>query len=240
MLTNVNDMIAHFKLIWNKEGNLAAPAYTNTEIVSILNEEQARFIKEKAFGTKLHPVAFEGNQKRVSELEPIIVTDIISTAANFTDATTMWGNCYYFPLTVAANRLTQNFLYYISSRSQITRTEPTITAGWVDNKYIKHEFINKFAPTSFNSSVWFKEPVCWMELGRLYIMFDSYTTGYMNDSHNVLLTYIRQPTVLAAAGNCDLPSEAMYDIVEMAVKSAMETQGDARYEAKLIEEQKQE
>lgn len=218
-------MIEYFKIYWDKVANLAAPGYQDAEILILLNNSQDDFIKERAFGEGFRPPAFEDNQKRVSDLDDILLTDPIT---NFV-AVVYWANCTSVLLTGAGD-LTETFLYYIGSRSQVTRTEPAITTGWVDNRYIKHEDIDRFVATGFNVP-WYENPVCWIAGNYLLIMHDSFTTGFGDATHDVSITYLRQPTAITALADCMLAPHTHQEIVHMAVYTAIKIQQGSRISA---------
>jgi len=118
-----------------------------------------------------------------------------------------------------------DFMYYVASRSKVTRTNPVITAGYIDNVMIEHVNIDKFINTGFNSPR-FKNPVCWIEDTLLYIMHDDLTSSYDDAGWKFSLTYIKQPTAIdnvpADTTSCELPNYTHQEIVNIAVDLMVE------------------
>ena len=125
-----------------------------------------------------------------------------------------------------------DFMYYLSSRSTITRTLPTIDAGYVDNMLIEHRDIDKFKKTGFNSPH-FKNPVCWIEENLLYIMHDDLTTVYDDASYKFGLTYIRHPVAIdnvpADTTACELDASTHQEIVDICVNLMIENIESPRF-----------
>jgi len=130
-------------------------------------------------------------------------------------------------------RRTGDFMYYIASRSTVTRTLPTIDGEYVDNILIEHGHIDKFITTGFNSP-YFKNPVCWIEEGNLlYIMHDALTTDYDNAAYKFKITYIKKPAVIdnvpADTTACELDSSTHQEIVDICVNLMIENVESPRF-----------
>jgi len=129
-----------------------------------------------------------------------------------------------------------DFMYYISSRSKVTRTNPTITAEYIDNMMIEHVDINKFISTGFNSPR-FKNPVCWIEDTLLYIMHDDLTSSYNDATWKFSYTYIKQPTTIdnvpADTTSCELSNYTHQEIVDITVNLMIENIESPRFETNI-------
>lgn len=223
----VNEMIISFDQYYDKVTNLAAPGYEDSEILLFLNNEQDNFIKKRLFGEKFMPPAFEDNQKRVADLRPL-VTETLASA---------FSSNSYFSVSKGMSISTDasDLMFVIGLSVQVTRTEPMTTEGWIECDFVKREYARRFDTTSTNKPH-FIRPKYYISGSVIYVIFDAYTTGYADSDHSYNLKYIKTPTVLIAGGDCDLEPYTHQEIVDMAVRNAMQVSQDQRFETKLIEE----
>ena len=291
------------KLGLDKTSSLDIPAYEPEEIDLWLNVGQDRFIKQRLFGNNPKGVGFEGDSKRISDLQTLVVnketdanpwvavtkypnttsinlgtTETLTISgitaanpgvvtvvaigdlensdsviikdvggmvevnnneyvvANIAGATFEISNTVGYTAYTAGGKAYRrvqagDFMYYITSRSKITRTYPTITAEYIDNIMIEHADINKFISTGFNSPR-FKNPVCWIEDNLLYIMHDDLTSSYDDATWKFSYTYIKQPTAIdnvpADTTSCELATSTHQEIVDITVDLMIENIESAR------------
>jgi len=223
----VNEMITSFSQYYDKMTNLAAPGYEDSEILLFLNNAQDNFIKERMFGEKFRPPAFEDNQKRVADLRPLM-TGVLAT---------VYSNNSYFSRSkgISLSIDASDLMFIINLSAQVTRTEPIMTKEWIKCDFVKIEYARKFDTTGFNKPR-FKRPKYYVSGDVVYIIFDAYTTGYLDTDHKCHLGYIKKPTALIVDGGCDLEDYTHQEIVDMAVREAMQVSQDQRFETKVIEE----
>ena len=213
------EMHTAVKLGLDKTSSLDIPAYEPEEIDLWLNIAQDRFIKQRLR-------EFELGSKRISDLHQLIITEE-TTVDPFT-AVAKYSNTTSIDLTV---ELTEVFMYYISSKSMITRIIPVMTGAYIDNVMIDHTKIPSFASTGFNSPR-FKNPVCWIEDNFLYIMHDALTTDYDDASFKFIITFVKQPDVIkepATAVDCELDDSTHQEIVDIAVNLMIENIESPRF-----------
>ena len=222
------EMHTAVKLGLDKTSGLDIPAFEPEEIVLWLNIAQDRFIKQRL-------PEFERGTKRISDLRQLIISEETGAIDPFTDVT-KYPNTTSIQLVVSgADLLSKNFMYYISSRSKVTRTNPVITADYVDNVMIEHVDIPKFVSTGFNSPR-FKHPVCWIEDDFLYIMHDVLTTDFDNGAWKFHITYIKEPVAIkesATAVNCELDDYTHQEIIDIAVNLMIENIESPRFGTNL-------
>ena len=219
--------ISSFLLLYDYLSSGNAPGYRTDDIISLLNNAQNDFIKMRMFGKNFQPPAFEQNQKRVADLQTLIVIPTGLTQAPVSTIAT--EKIYSLPT---------NFLYYIDSISQLTRSNyPLITSvRWLKNKVINHEDVTKFINSEINRTH-FLYPVAWIEAGFLKVMGDRYTT-ITNGNNYTKLSYIKKPTAIANTSMTpDFPESVHQEIVEIAVKKGLQVIGDPRWQTASLEEQ---
>lgn len=184
--------------------SLAAPGWEDSEISNFLNIAQLRVVKEK-FETK--------------DYNPI--SNIIVTASGAAIAHTQITDRAY---TLDVDTSHPTYLYYVRSRTKLTRTNPTITDEWIPNDSVGDRTdVGMFFTTEFNKP-WFKYPKVFTELdgtSTLTVLVDYYTT----DVSTIELTAIVEPTMIdidtTTNTNLDLVLHPI--IVEYAVEEALKS-----------------
>ena len=223
----VDQMIDSFLIYFDKITNFSAPGYETSEKLLFLNNAQDEFIKERVFGMNFQPPKYDDNQKRVADIRPLVVNEEIDSGDWV--ATNAYINTEKFPLSTLNS---PGLLYYLNMNIVITRTHPTIATKRIKCDYIQKQFLSNYEDSGLNKSH-FINPKVWVEDDNLYIMIDSYTTvkgqGYMS--------YIKPPTALIVGGNCDLEDHTHQEIVDIAVRQAMQTIQDQRYQSQVVEKQ---
>jgi len=189
--------------------SLAAPGWEDDEISNFMNIAQLKLI-DNLFQTK-----------NLNPLSNIIVT-ISSITPQSHDSI---SNGYIINLTDQV----PNYLYYIRSRTKITRTNPTINSEWVPNEQLSDSTLaHKFYTSPYNK-LWLKYPKAYTEQANtdedgltstLIILVDYYSTA-----NELEITSIIKPTTIDISGgtftNLDLITHPK--IVELAVEEAVKS-----------------
>ena len=221
----VNEMITSFSQYYDKMTNLAAPGYEDSEILLFLNNAQDNFIKARMFGDNFVQPAFEDNQKRVADLRPLITEDEFDQP--FVD-NNYFAKSKGIIIPTAA-------MFIIGLSAVVTRSEPYSIEQYAECDFVKREFARKFDTTTTNKP-FFLKPKYYVLGANVYAIFDGYTTSYADDDHMYYLRYIKTPTALTAGDDCDLEAYTHQEIVDIAVREAMQVSQDQRYETKVIDE----
>jgi len=231
----VNEMITSFSQYYDKMTNLAAPGYEDSEILLFLNNAQDNFIKERMFGDNFQPPAFEDNKKRVMDLQPLI-RDYLFQSTSISYFARFEGNkCIMLDLSILSNPVVGKFVMYpVGLSAKIWRTEPTINGQYMECDLIKTQDARKFETTSYNKP-YFKYPKYFISEDMIYLIYDAYTTSAGTGSLFNFI-YVKNPTALVAGDDCDLEDYTHQEIVDMAVREAMQVSQDQRYETKVVEE----
>jgi len=217
------EMIDSFKQYYDRITNFSAPGYEDPEILLFINNAQDEFVKDRTFGKRFQPPALEDNQKRVADLRPLLnnVTRTVTT-----------GPAGLYSITGPTN-----YLYYISSMANVTRTNPPITAEYVECTYIKTEDWSKFKQSAVNVTHHINPAVFSEGLTDklIYVQVDSHTT----DVANVLLSYVEHPTAIGtgtAEVDMSLEPHTHQEIVNIAVRHGLQVQQDPRYQSQVTEQ----
>ena len=225
-------MITSFSQYYDKMTNLAAPGYEDSEILLFLNNAQLDLVKDRMFGENFQQPRFEDNQKRVTDLRSEVTWHDFGTGFlennDFTKSKRVnFGDHLIIPVV----------MYVIGVEAQVTRTNPVVSAEWAKCDFVRHEDMRKFDTTTFNKP-YFPKPKYYIIGTSCYLIFDAYTTatGYCNSSHHVIVRYIKEPTTLVAGKFCAFNQSVHQEIVDIAVRNAMQVSQDQRFETKVIEE----
>lgn len=185
--------------------SLAAPGWEDSEISNFLNIAQLRLVNEKYLTKDYNPIS---NLIVTTSGSAIPHSSIIKT--------------YYLDLADAQEK----YLYYLRSRSKLTRINPTITDDWVPNDELSNQVhADMFYTTAFNKP-WFKYPKAYTEVSEtidsLTILVDYYTT----EVSEIEVTAIIKPDDIdidtpLADTNLDLVLHTT--IVEYAVEEALKS-----------------
>ncbi len=228
--------ISTFKIYYDRITSFSAPGYNDDEILIFLNSAQDEFVKERTFGKNFQPPAFEDNQKRVADISPLItiVTDIV------TASDTTYGNSYKL---LKETFPTLALLWIVNVQVKCTRSGyPVIaTAQFIDCDLIKSEDAGKFRSSDVNKPH-FINPKWFQDLLNLWFIADEYTT--MSTEANI--TYVREPKPIIAAstefdgtwttGIMSLNPIVHQEIVDIAVRQALQVQQDPRLKTKVEEQ----
>jgi len=224
-----DQMIDSFKQYYDKITNLAAPGYTDTEIILFLNNAQDEFIQDRVFGKENQSLVNDRIQRRATDLRPITTKGTLDAT---TDPLPVIDREFWFLLTGLAS-----YQYILSAQISITRTAyPKITSteivrcDIVDGK----QWQNFSGYNYMNKMVLHKIPLI-VEEGTIKVIVDTYTTIVNN---GLYVSYTKIPTPIAASTAIpDLASHTHQEIVDIAVRQALATSQDTRYQSQLAEQQ---
>ena len=229
-------MIESFKVYYDRVTSFSAPGYEDEEILLFLNNAQDEFIKDRAFGTNFQPPAFEDNQKRVADLFAITKAKEVTTGIS---SSNLFGNSW---VVQKSSIESDSVLYTIGIRARITRTSPSITNEYVECDEIKTENTGKFAVSSVNKTH-FINPKYLEEKSGYYIIGDAYTTLI----DRLLVNYVMKPQPITesiqdynetySSSYISLPSHTHQEIVDIAVRQALQVTQDPRWQTQLGEQQ---
>lgn len=226
-----------FLIYYDRVTSFAAPGYEDEEIYQFLSDAQLEFVKERTFGLSNLPPKFDENEKRVADLFPLIETSSIIT----TSSAVAYGNAY--SVQKSDSGLTRP-LYTFRVEARLTRSGyPEIaTLSLVECERISNKNAAKFRSNTFNKPHFVKPK--WYETNKYYIVIaDAYTTSLTG----LMINYVKNPYPISADSaeyNGTYTSQFMNlhesthkEIVDLAVKNALQVIGDPRWQTKTQQEQ---
>lgn len=179
------DIYMKLTVEYNKLTENNSLSLTEYDAAVALDKAYNSIIAQKMTGNNIRRSMFESDIKSISDLSPLISTKKIDIA----NADTVAKN-------VKQGDLPTDFLYFInaSSLAAIDDTPMDETPERrIDFRLIDHETAKRFFASVYNAP-WIKIPVCYMENGKLYIVYDLY--DYNNSISMVNkadITYIKKP-----------------------------------------------
>ena len=185
--------------------SLAAPGWEESEISNFLNIAQLRLV------TELY------NTGNFGLLSNLIVTDSGAGVLSSEIA-----NAY----TLDILSVHPEFLYYMGSRTQLTRTNPTVDSltYFPNERLTDQRFAWKFHVTPFNK-VWLKYPKCYTDFledqSSLVVLVDYYTASV----GDIEVTAVVQPIMIdiSTPTNTNMDLATHPTIVEYAVEEALKS-----------------
>lgn len=211
------DAHKNFKLLMDKSASGAefggCPAFLTEEIDALLDQAALEVISNKYSGTQ-NQVGFEGNAKRITDLNSLIGTAIISinSTNEEQDTTLLIDNCAQFTLP-------EDFMFYVDSIVQYTKGNDTKLSRV---RLISHEESSKFIHTDDNNP-YIPDIVAVLEGDKITIYYDLYT---VDNIVLMQLNYIFRPTKFEDL-NADDPisdfnNNVLNEIINRAVVIALE------------------
>lgn len=203
----IAEMKSSFNTQYDAATSFAAPAWDDADISNFLNIAQDIIVEE---------IFASGNLSLISNI--VTSRDILTLHRH-----PVIENANYIILSSITD-----FLYYVASKTNLTRTNPTANSTTVPNEKISRDNYNKFIKNGFNNP-WFKYPKVFLEdiydttdrgyRGNcLVILTDAYTTPLWGE-----VTYVKYPTRMNITTNtsCVLNLALHREIVKRAVEEAV-------------------
>jgi hypothetical protein len=216
----VDQMIESFLVYYDRITSFSAPGYEEYEKLLFLNNAQDDFIKDRMFGQNFQPPAFEDNQRRVADLRTLIVTP---TALVYSSTDLLGARQYTLPA---------NFMFHIKAHAICTRSNYPIVSSseYFECNFIKSDQVEKVLNSTANKTH-FVKPFIAISGSVVKLIVDRFTTNT-----GLSLQYLKMPTALIVGGTCDLPAHTHQEIVDMAVRQALQVLQDPRWQTSVQEE----
>lgn len=189
-----DEMITAFKIAYDI-ANLEGPGYEDEEILVFLNQAQSiEVMKEVAI-------------RRWTYISNLIENEILSTSVP------AWATYNH----VRSVTPTSEYIGYVSSRSNITRTTFKATSGaeWVGNILILKEQAIKYVSSTLNHVILLVPRVFEDEDKRITILYDRHTS--FDGTNDFSLDYVHKPRDIEAGVNSDVNEVLHERIVNCAV-----------------------
>ena len=249
------DIYTKFMIEYDKANVTSSyPSLTEYEIATVLDKAYNALIAQKITGNNARRVGFEMDVKAISDLAPLVVHKDVQF---FDDTHTPAVNIMPFRLPTDFNYYVQSYIDYNTYSSEgLPYDNKTIRL--VPIKLVPHYVAEKFFTTSYNMP-WIKIPVCYIEQGVVYVVYDLLNKPFVEAGNRVHLTYVKKPNTFvkdltlyegtSGASFFDCPSDAsrsfkeLYDfecnetmaeeLINLAVTFALENVESQRLNSKL-------
>ena len=199
---NYSEFQTEFLTRYDAATSLAAPGWSEPEICEFLNIAQLRVVEERYLARDYNPIS-----NIIQSFQDVAVPHTLLSAGSYTI------------------ELPEDYLYYIRSRTQLTRTNPVITDAWIPNDSIGSKTdINIFLSTEFNKP-WFKYPKAFTEFDDSKSVLVVLTDYYVTAVSNIEITCIVEPEMFNPTGtiSTNLDLSVHKQIVEYAVEEALKS-----------------
>lgn len=215
------DLHQQFKVVYDKANVITSyPSFLPEEIDVWINKANIMMINQKFTGNNTRHIAFEGDTKRIADLQKLISNASITTHTNVSSV----SNAINFELTTIPD-----LLFIISSTIKLDgdTTSEIILTG--------HEAAKKVMETGINKP-WIPRPVATISDDTITIYYDRVSN--INISRAILnVTYLKQPTLISYVTSptaiYELDNNVAYEVIDLAVALALENIESQRLNTKL-------
>ena len=162
------------------------PSLTDYEIATVLDKAYNALIAQKVTGNNPRQIGFEGDNKAIEDIQPLINTSTINQASI---------------KQICENSVEYNkpddFLYYIQGKIELQYNVNSTDVYRLQNvQLVTHNIASKFMCTTSNKP-WVEKPVCFMEHNKIIVLIDP----VLHDPRNFVLTRISKFKTFALPGN---------------------------------------
>lgn len=169
----IHELHKLFYVEYDKANSITTyPNFTHAEIDIWLNKALIMIINQRFTGNNVRKVGFEGDSKRISDLQKIVITTDLTKVSQDTNISN--ASQYTLP---------SDFMLYIGSYLSISNKK-------YPSDLIEHEYIKLFTSTTYNSP-WIKRPKVAIENNKILAIYDA-SVSYNNVS-TLSLNYIKFP-----------------------------------------------
>lgn len=189
-----SDIYKKFMIEYDKDDITSSyPPLTEYEVATILDKAYLALLAQKLTGNNPRQVAFEGDNKAIEDVRPLLSTTRITPSK--TQSFTNSDNEMEFDIP-------DDMLYYIQSSIYGQDVKSSI-----DNKphfktpaiLVTHDNAQNFKSSSVNLP-WIQNPVAYIESKTIHILYDIIN----NNPTELFLTYIKKPNKFALENDlCD-------------------------------------
>ena len=186
------DIYTKFMIEYDKADITSSyPSLTKYEVATLLDKAYLALIAQKLTGNNARQVGFEGDNKAIEDVRPLITTSSIRVSAIQTG--TNASNEVEFDIP-------EDMLYYINSNVDLLNPLSSVDkkAHVTSNvELVTHEVAQSFMNTSTNMP-WIIHPVLYIEGDSFHVLYDSYLN---NTPTKLIVTYIVKPNKFALQNN---------------------------------------
>ena len=201
------DIYTKFMIEYDKANVTSSyPSLTEYEVATVLDKAYHALIAQKVTGNNVRRSTFESDIKAIADLAPLTksescdLTTASTVAYNVVSADVPEDMLYFLQGTM--NYLVQNNYDGYVKYPQIDKDnaiEPFDQDSMraLPVKLVNHEIAQKFFSSAFNMP-WIKEPVCYIEGKKIYVVYDRLDAPLLEGKNATLkVVYIKTPNRFA-------------------------------------------
>lgn len=187
-----NDIYVKFMIEYDKANVTSSyPSLTEYEVATVLDKAYNALIAQKVTGNNVRRSTFESDVKAIADLAPLTTNEnrtlVIApeVASNVSCATKPEDMLYFLQANMAykmteVNTNKEDYHKYEDGNENeiIVSQDPTkphpfdrVITRKLPVKLVNHEIAQKFFSSAFNMP-WIKEPVCYLEEDKIYVVYD--------------------------------------------------------------------
>lgn len=203
------------------------PSLTDYEIATLLDKAYLALIAQKVTGNNPRQAGFESDNKAISDIQPLIVTDQIE---EFNTSVQIANDVVY--------KQPADMLYFIQAKMNVgyNKESDYVYDGkdpysFVEVTQVTHELALKYMCTTHNKP-WVEIPVCYMESDKIIVLVDP----EMHIPGSLYVTYVKNPKKFVGDEPTDefeLSDTMAEELINLAVIFAAETVESARLTTKV-------
>ena len=191
------DIYTKFMIEYDKANVTSSyPSLTEYEVATVLDKAYNALIAQKVTGNNVRRASFESDIKSIADINALVKSDSISITSGVVPANN-----------VVKSQLPNDLLYFLQGAMTITldtsddaytahvgAAQPAddVTNRVLPIKLVNHEIAKSFFSTAYNMP-WIKEPVCYIENGNMYVVYDPLNEPKISGGHEIYVTYIKKP-----------------------------------------------
>ena len=192
------DIYTKFMIEYDKANVTSSyPSLTEYEVATVLDKAYNALIAQKVTGNNVRRASFESDIKSIADINALVKSNSISITPN---ASVPANN-------VVKSQLPNDLLYFLQGAMTITldtskddytahvgaaNPADTVTNRVLPIKLVNHEIAKSFFSTAYNMP-WIKEPVCYIENGNMYVVYDPLNEPKVEGGNEIYVTYIKKP-----------------------------------------------
>lgn len=230
------DIFTKFMVEYDKLDTISSyPTLTPYEIAETLNKAYLALITEKFTGNNPRNIGFEGDNKAIEDIRPLITTNVVTRNQNQDEYLTAPNEIVF--------DVPQNMLYHIQSTLNVlggNESIDDINHNKIPTNFITHEDAKKFKG-SYNNLPWIKEPMLYLENDYFHVLYDTFQFKSFPEKSELFVTYIKIPNVfqyLSEDENSknlefELGNSVAEELINLAIIMATDITQSPRMQSKL-------
>lgn len=205
------EMLVYFRERYNLSSNVNF-GKQDDELYLYLNAAVSRFIKTRVTGNNPRQVGFQGDQKRIDDLRTLVKKESVTLTAE-----SEISNGSNFPMP-------SDYYIGINCIVNITNSNKTPSDYWTQAKTVDLFTLDDYLHTGNNKPIIDNPLISYYDNKGLVIYDPDDTLA------GARLMYVKEPAKISGAQDCDLPEHTHEEVVEIAIKLAIEGIESQRYQ----------